>query len=95
MEKEKEGSLTDKQKNVLKNIGRYIKKFKNDLEKLQKYQYNITYGLDFLLNELNEKDYYEPTEIKSAFDGSYMLYESRRDKDAKLSIDKYLNAIRP
>ena len=35
MEKEKEGSLTDKQKNVLKNIGRYIKKFKNNLEKLQ------------------------------------------------------------
>ena len=35
MEKEKEGSLTDKQKNVLKNIGRYIKKFKNNLEELQ------------------------------------------------------------
>ena len=55
---------------------------KKNLEKLQKYQYNITYGLDYLFNELNE-DYYEPKEIKSAFDGSYMLYESRGDKDAK------------
>ena len=35
-EKEQEGSLTNKQKNVLKNIGRYLKKFKKDLEKLQK-----------------------------------------------------------
>ena len=53
-EKEQEGSLTNRQKRVLKNIGRYLKNFKKDLEKLQKYQYNITYGLDYLFNELNE-----------------------------------------
>ena len=29
-EKEQEGSLTNKQKNMLKNIGRYFKKFKKD-----------------------------------------------------------------
>ena len=34
--KEKD-SLTDKEKIVLKNIGTYLKKFKKDLEKLQKY----------------------------------------------------------
>ena len=44
------------------------------------------YGLDYLFNEVNEKDYYEPKEIKSAFDGSYILYESRGDKDAKLAL---------
>ena len=44
--KEKD-SLTNKQKNVLKNIGRYLKNFKKYLEKLQKYQDNITYGLDY------------------------------------------------
>ena len=32
-EKEQEGSLTNKQKNVLKNIGRYLKKLNNDLKK--------------------------------------------------------------
>ena len=63
--------------------------FKN-LEKLQKYQYNTTYGLD---NLFDEEDY-EPKEIKSAFDGSYMLYESKGDKDAKLSIDEYFNIIK-
>ena len=35
--KEKDG-LTDKEKNVLKNIGRYLKNFKKYFEKLQKYK---------------------------------------------------------
>ena len=93
-EKEQEGSLTNKQKKVLKNIGRYLKNFKKYLEKLQKYQYYITYGLDYLFNEHDEGDYYEPREVKSAFDGSYMLYESRGDKDSKLAIYEYFDIIR-
>ena len=89
--KEKDG-LTDKEKIELKNIGRYLKKLNNDLEKLQKYQDNITYDLDYLLNE---EDYNKPTEVKSAFDGSYMLYESRGDKDAKLALYEYFDKIKP
>ena len=77
---------------MLKNIGRYFKKY---LEKLQKYQDNITYGLDYLFNEVNEEDYYKPTEVKTAFDGSYMLYESRGDKDAKLALYEYFDKIKP
>ena len=68
---------------MLKNIGRYLKKLNKDFKKLQKYQYNIKYGLDYLFNEVNEEDYYEPKEIKS---GSYMKYESKGDKDAKLEL---------
>ena len=48
--KEKDG-LTDKEKIVLKNIGKYLKKLNNDLKKLNKYQDSITYGLDYLFNE--------------------------------------------
>ena len=91
--KEKDG-LTDNEKIVLKNIGKYLKKLNNDFKKLQKYQDNITYGLDYLFNELSEEDY-EPKEIKSAFDGSYMLYESRGDKDVKLVLYKYFEKIIP
>ena len=80
---------------MLKSIGRYLKNFKKNLEKLQKYQYNITYGLDYLFNELNEEDYYKPTEVKSAFDGCYVLYESRGDKDNKLALYEYFDIIRP
>ena len=42
------------------------------------YQYNITHDIDHLFNEIN-KDYYEPIEIKSAFDGNYIEYESKGD----------------
>ena len=59
-EKKQKGSLTNKQKKMLKNIERYLKNFKRDLKKLCKYEYNSTYGLDYLFNELNEEDYYEP-----------------------------------
>ena len=92
-EKEQEGSLTNRQKRVLKNVDWYLKNFKKDLEKLQKY--SITYGLDYFFNEIDEGNYYEPIEVKSAFDGSYMLYESRGDKDSKLAIYEYFDIIRP
>ena len=91
--REQEGSLTNKQKKVLKNIERYLKNFKKDLEKLQKY--SITYGLDYLFNELDEVDYYEPKEVKSAFNGNYVLYESKGDKDNKLALYEYFDIIRP
>ena len=89
--KEKD-SLTDKEKIVLKNIGKYLKKLNNDLKKLNKYQDNITYGLDYLFNE---EDYYKTTEVKSAFDGNYILHESRGDKDANLGLYQYFDKIKP
>ena len=88
-------SLTNKEKIMLKNIRKYLKKLNSDLRKLHKYQDNITYGLDFLFNKLNEEDYYEPKKIKSAFDGSYILYDSRGDKDNKLALYEYFDIIRP
>ena len=54
-EKEQEGTITHKQKNVLKNIDRYLKKLNSDLRKLQKHQDNITYGLYYLFNEVMKK----------------------------------------
>ena len=36
---------------MLKNIGKYLKKL-NDFKKLQKYQDNITYGLDYLMKKI-------------------------------------------
>ena len=58
-EKEQEGSLTNKEKKVLKNIGRYpkniakhLKNLKKHFKKLQKYQY----GLDYLFNEFTRQN---------------------------------------
>ena len=92
-EKEQNDSLRKSEKKVLQRIDKYFKNFKSDLEKLQKYEYNITHGLDYLFNE--EDDYYIPTEVKSAFDGGYMLYESKGDKDNILALYEYFDIIRP
>ena len=74
---------------MFKNIGRYLKKLNNDLKKLNKYQDNITYGLDY---SFSEEDYYKTTKVKSAFDGNYVLYESRGDKNA---LYEYFDKIKP
>ena len=92
--KEKD-SLTSKEKIMLKNVGKYLKKLNNDLKKLYNYQDNVMYRLDYLFNEVNEKDYYERKEVKSAFDGNYILYESKRDKDAELALSDYFDKIIP
>ena len=42
--KEKDG-LTDKEKIVLKNIAKYLKKLNNDLKRLYKYQDNVMYNV--------------------------------------------------
>ena len=39
--------------------------------------------------------YYKPTEVKSAFDGNYVLYERRGDNDGKLSLYEYFDNIKP
>ena len=92
--KEKDG-LADKEKIVLKNIGKYLKRLNSDLKKLKEYQDNITYRIDYLFNELNEEDYYEPKEIKSAFDCTHIVYESKGDKDTKLALWEYFSKFRP
>ena len=53
-EKEQNGSLTNREKKVLKNIDKYLKNFKNDLEKLQKYQYNIMAQIVYLMNSMKK-----------------------------------------
>ena len=77
-EKEQKGSLRNREQIFWKDLGN-----------LQKYQYNITCGVDYLVNKLDEGNYYEPKEVKSVFECSYVLYESRGDKDNKLMIYEY------
>ena len=88
------GSLANDKKKKWENINRYLKNLKKYLEKFQKYQHNTTYGLDYLFDELNEEDYYKPTEVKRAFDDSYRLYGSKGD-NSKLSIKEYFDIIKP
>ena len=50
--------------------------------------------IENLFGEVDE-DYYKPIKTKSAFNGNYMEYETKGDKDKTLSPKKYLHMIRP
>ena len=43
----------------------------------------------------SEEDYYEPLRIGNAFNSNYIEYESNGDKDRKLTINEYIDKIRP
>ena len=79
---------------MLKNIERYFKKLKKDLNKIKIYKYNINHDISNLFNEIAKENYFEPMEIRSALDGNYIEYESRGDNDDNLSLEEYLNIIR-
>ena len=92
---EQKDGLTTEEKRVLKNIEKYFKKLKEDLNKIKIYQYIITRDVGYLFNEITKEDYYKPIEIKSAFDSNYIEYESRGDNNENLLLEEYLNIIRP
>ena len=81
-------NLNDDERRVFKRIPKYLKKLHTDLSKRGNYQKNYLYGIDRLFDE---DIYYKPFEVKSAFNGNYVLYESNGDKIRSLSIlDLYL-----
>ena len=43
----------------------------------------------------DDDDDYKPIWVKSFFDENYKYYEGRGDKDKKLSIEQYLDMIKP
>ena len=48
-----------------------------------------------LFNQSIDEDYYKPIRTKSAFNGNYIEYESKANKDKKLSLKEYLYMITP
>ena len=46
-----------------------------------------------MLDEASEEDYYKPILVKSSFKNNYKYYESRGDKEKRLSVRQYLNKI--
>ena len=73
-------------------IVKYFDKLHTDLSKENKYRENLLYGLEQLFNK---DSYLKPIEIKSAFNGYYVLYEKNSDESRALSIGEYLAKIEP
>ena len=85
----------------IKGIERNLTELEENLSKTKKYfdyddiGYRGTRIVRDLFDLSMDEDYYKPIVAKSAFDGSYIQYESRDDKGKNLSKKKYLNMIKP
>ena len=74
-------------------------------DKKEEYKYDHRDDLDYygirdienLFDNDNDNDdnYYKPVLVKTSFKDDYKYYESRGDKDKKLSVKQYLYKIMP
>ena len=48
-----------------------------------------------MFDDDDDNDYYKPILVESSFKNNYKYYESRGDKDKKLSVKQYLYKIMP
>ena len=72
----------------------------NDKEKHSPYDRDDLdyYGIrdiEILFDEASEEDYYKPILVKGSFKKKYKYYESRGDKEKRLSVKQCLNKITP
>ena len=51
--------------------------------------------MENLIDDVDVDDYYKPIFVKSSFKKNYKFYESRGDKDKKLSVKQYFYMIIP
>ena len=75
----------------------------NKLSQKGKYSYHDRDDLDYhgirdienVFDNIDDNDYYKPILINSSFDENYKFYETKDNKDKKLSIEQYLDMIKP
>ena len=94
---ENKTNLSDKEK---EKIDDNLLKLVNKLNKKEKYhdRDDLDYhGLRDIENVFDniEDDYYKPILVKSSFNENYKYYGNRGDKDKILSIEQYLDVIKP
>ena len=95
---EHKGNLSEAEKEENDEYLRKLVKILNDKEKYRPYDrddfgyYGIR-DIENLLDEANEEEYYKPILVKSSIKGNYKYYESRGDKEQRLSVKLYLNKI--
>ena len=98
---ENKKNLSDKEK---EKIDDNLRELLNKLNKKEKHKHHDPHDLDYhgivdikhLLGNIHDNDdNYKPIFVSSSFNEDYKNYESRGDKDKKLSIEQYLDVIKP
>ena len=97
---EKKENISDKEKEEIYNhLVSLVKTWDNK----EKYKYHDRDDLDYfgirnienLCSNVVNNNYYKSILVKNSLNGNYKYYESRGDKDKKLSIREYLYRIMP
>ena len=97
--KQKKRKIFQNQKKEEKD--EHLRKLVRDLDNQEKYHLYDHDDIDYyeirdienLFDKVNEEDCYKPILVKSSFKGNYKYYESRGDKENKLSVRQYLSKI--
>ena len=85
----------------IKEIEKNLTELEENLSKTKKYydyddsEYRGIRNVRDLFDLSIEEDYYKPIIAKSAFDGSYIQYECKEDKEKNISLRNYLNINEP
>ena len=90
--------LSEAEKEESDEYLRILVRILNNKEKYGPYDHDDLdyYGIrdiENLFDKVSEEDYYKPILVKSSFKGNYKYYESRGDKEKRLSVKQYLNKI--
>ena len=88
-------------KSKIKEIEQNLTELEESLFKLNKYcdyddiEYKGIRDLENLCNRSIDEDYYKTIKTKSTFNGNYIDYQSKGDKDKNLLHEEYFDMIRP
>ena len=91
-------SETEKEENdeyLRKLVRNHNNKEKYGLYDCDDFDYYGIKGIKNLFDKVSEEDYYKPILVKISFNGNYKYYESKGDKEKRLSVRQYLNKITP
>ena len=99
-ETENKTNISDEEK---ERIDDNLLELVNKLNKKEKYRYHDRDDLDYhgirdienLFDADNNEDYYQPILVNSSSTENYEYYENRGDKDKNISIEQYLDMIKP
>ena len=84
-----------------KKTEKYLLILEENLSKLKKYydyddvEYKGIKGVRDFFDSPTDEDHYKPIIINGTFNNNYIQYESRGNKDKILTVDEYLDIIRP
>ena len=101
MKQKKKQNLSDNEK---EKIYDHLVKLVNTFDKKEEYKHSDRDDLDYFgIKELenlfgdtdNDDNYYKPVLVKTSFKNGYKYYESRGDRDKKLSVKQYHYMITP